>query len=404
VEQPLLDRDPFAFEERFATPVLLAENCALLFEAQAGACAQAATMLLAEALPSVRRDFARHVQAVDPWEDTFALACLVRHPAVLAAAHPVAVAIAACYCAADFGEEGALLGLRFPFHRKPLVSASAHLAGSLLTLGIELELAARVSAYVASARRADGMWGDQQDGADLPATLAAAELLLGVDPCFDLSPALSAIAAQRSERGLWHALGPDAVWFSGRMLELLVSAQRPFARRFRWPYPPAHARDQKTGLPTFAFFNELVRFLAALPWLAVAPLELAFIDLIGFRAFNNRFGQQRGDDVLRVFAEELGALADARIVRDGGDEFLVIGAPTRTGLASELDRFRHQWPARFAAQFGADVTPVAPRIVVGHTRGDALLRARGSAGRAITALKDVGDVGAEGVLRELGEY
>jgi diguanylate cyclase (GGDEF)-like protein len=212
------------------------------------------------------------------------------------------------------------------------------------------------------------------------------------------------MAAQRDDHGLWHALGPDAVWFSGRMLELLVSAQRPFAQRFRWPYPPAHARDQKTGLPSFAFFTELVRFLGAVPWLCAAPLELAFIDLIGFRAFNNQYGQQRGDDVLRVFAQELGAVGDARVVRDGGDEFLVIGAPTRTGLANELDRFRQQWPARFAAQLGADLTPVAPRIVIGRTRGDALLRARESAGRAITALKDVGGVGMEGVLRDLGEY
>jgi diguanylate cyclase (GGDEF)-like protein len=403
-EQALLERDPFAFEERLSTPVLLTENCALLFESQTGACAQTAALLLAEALPNVRRDFARHVQALDPWEDTFALASLVRHPAVLAAAHPVAVAIASCYCAADFGDDGALLGLRFPFHRKPLVSASAYLAGSLLTLGIELELAARVSAYVAGARRADGLWGDQPESADLPTTLAAAELLLGVDPGFDLSPALPAITAMRTGRGLWHALGPDAVWFSGRMLELLASAQRSFARRFRWPYPPAHARDQKTGLPSFAFFSELARFLGAVPWLSAAQLELAFIDLIGFRAFNNRYGQQRGDDVLRVFAQELGSLADARVVRDGGDEFLVIGAPTRTGLASELDRFRQQWPARFAACFGADVATVAPRIVVGRARGDALLRARESAGRAIIALKDLPEIGTAGVLRELGEY
>jgi diguanylate cyclase (GGDEF)-like protein len=403
-EQALLEGDPFAFEERFATPVLLAENCALLFEAQAGACPQTASMLLAEALPSIRRDFARHVQALDPWEDTFALACLVRHPAVLAAAHPVAVAIASCYCAAEFDDHGALLGSRYPFHHKPLVSASAHFAGALMTLGIELELAARVSAYVAGARRADGLWGDQPEAADLPATLAAAELLLGVDPDFDLGPALSALAALRSDRGLWQAFGPDALWFSGRMLELLLGAQQPFVRRFRWPYPPAHARDSKTGLPTFAFFSELVRFLAAVPWLSAVPLELAFIDLIGFRAFNNRYGQQRGDDVLRLLAGELGALADARVVRDGGDEFLVIGAPTRTGLASELERFRRQWAARFATFFGAEVAHVAPRIVVGRTRGDALSRARESAGRAITALKDAVDVGAEGVLRELAEY
>lgn len=404
LEQTALDRDPFAFEELFATPVLLVENCALLTEAGAYGGAGLAAVLLAEALPSIRRDFARHVQALDPWEDTFALSCLTRHPGVLALAHPVAVAIASCYGAADIGDDGALLGLRFPFHRKPLVSASAYLAASLSTLGIDLERAARLSAYVAGAQRPDRMWGDQAEVADLPATLAAAELLLGIDPSFDVMSTLAALVTLRSARGLWHVIGPDAIWCTGRVIELLEHARRPFATRFRWPYPAPLGADSKTGLPWFGFFTELSHFLGAMPWLSAAPLELAFIDLIGFRAFNNRFGQQRGDEVLRAFAQALLALPDARVVRDGGDEFLVIGAPTRSGLAGDLERFRQQWPARFAATFGADVSIVAPRIVIGRTTGGALLSAREAAGHAITSLKDVAGVGAEGVQRELGDY
>ena len=401
LEQPVLERDPFAFEERLCTPILLAENVALLAEAQAQGMPLAAE-LLAEAIPAVRRDFACHVQALDPWEDTFALACLCEQPALLARAHPIAVAIASCYGAAPLDDQGALLGLRFPFHRKPLVSASAYLARSALALGIDLERAAQLLAYTSAARRPDGLWGDQPDCADPLTTLAASELLTEIDPAFDLAPTLASLAALRSPRGLWTALGPEALWLSGRVLALASRAQRPFATRFRWPYQPEHGQDLKTGLASFAFFADLTRFLAAVPALAAAPLELAFIDLIGFRAFNNRFGQQRGDDVLRAFATALTAVPAARMVRDGGDEFLVIGAPTRADLAQDLDAFRQAWPAHFRARFGSDAAAVAPRVVVGRTRAGELARAREAAGHAITRLKDAAHIPPDGVVRDVG--
>jgi diguanylate cyclase (GGDEF)-like protein len=402
LEQAVLERDPYAFEERLCTPILLTENCALLIEARDAGVAGAGA-LLDETAPALRRDFARYVQVLDPWEDTFALACLTHHPAVLALAHPVAVAIASCYGAADLDPSGALVGLRFPFHRKPLVSASAYLATGSIALGIDLERASGLIAYITAARRVDGLWGDQEDSPDILATLAAAELLVGVDPAFDVGPTLAALAAMRNERGLWLAMGPEALWLSGRVIALLQRSDRPFAERFRWPYRPGHGNDLKTGLPSFSYFAELAEFVSQVPCLSGAPLELAFIDLIGFRAFNNRFGQQRGDDVLRAFAQALSELSEVRVVRDGGDEFLVIGAPTRPGLARDLEHFRRHWPARFAQQFGTDTTLVAPRIVVGHTIGRHLARARETAGRAITQLKDV-PIAEDGVLQELGRF
>jgi GGDEF domain-containing protein len=136
--------------------------------------------------------------------------------------------------------------------------------------------------------------------------------------------------------------------------------------------------------------------------LSSAALEVAFIDLIGFRTFNNRFGQAAGDEVLQAFAEELQRVSSVAVIRDGGDEFLVIGAPTRTGLHRDLDAFRKLWPARFRLRFGTDVPAVAPRIVVGDTTGARLGRAREAAGRAITELKDAANVGPEGIQKNLG--
>jgi hypothetical protein len=73
------------------------------------------------------------------------LALLVESDAGRRFAYSVAVAIAACYAALDRSEDGAVLGIRFPFHEKPLVSATAYLAMGLLGLGMELELAARLA-------------------------------------------------------------------------------------------------------------------------------------------------------------------------------------------------------------------------------------------------------------------
>jgi GGDEF domain-containing protein len=398
-EQSRVDKDPFLFEERLATPILLVENCSVLLECGANDLAQE---LLREAVPTFRRDFAEHVQALEPWLDTFALARLVEGDAGRRFAYPVAVAIAACYAALERSEDGAVVGIRFPFHEKPLVSATAYLATGLLGLGMELELAARLASYVSRARRSDGTWGDQSDAGDVVATLAATEILQRVDPSFDAMPTLRTLADMRDETGLWHALGPEALWISARILQLFATARRPFHERFQWPHLSDHMKDRKTALPAFAFFSELTELFGAFAGLSSAPLDVAFIDLIGFRAFNNRFGQASGDEVLRAFAEELQRISSVAVIRDGGDEFLVIGAPTRANLGQDLDAFRKLWPARFRHRFGDDVPAVAPRIVVGHTTGKRLAPARETAGRAITELKDAANVGPEGIQKDLG--
>jgi GGDEF domain-containing protein len=402
-EQPMFDQDPFAFEERLSTPVVLTENAELLAEAGAAGNALAAR-LVAEAAPVLRRDFAGFVQERDPWQDTFALWCLVRRPRTLALLHPLAVAIATCYAAGIPDDRDHVSGQRFPFHQAPLASASAQLATALLSLGSDLALVARLAAFVDRARLPSGGWGDASERADVLSTLVAADLTARVDPAFDPAPTRRVLAQLAGKDGLWRAVGPDAPWLTSELLALLDTFERPFAERFRWPFLAAENRDRKTRLPFFAYFADLARLMSALPGLASAESELVFIDLVGFRAFNNLYGQDAGDAVLAAFAAELETIASARAVRDGGDEFLVIGAPLRGGLSAELEKFRHDWPNRFRARFGSEVPPVAPRILVGRGRAGRLLAAREELGRAITGLKNAGNGGdGAGVLLDAGE-
>lgn len=387
-EQARLERAPFDFETQLLAPMILTENGELLCEQSkdAGAEGDLARILLDEALPIFRRDFARHVQLAEPWEDTFALWCLTRRPQMLELLHPIAVAIASSY-AADCGS--AVRGERFPFHGTPLVSASAQLASSLLLIGMDLQTAAGLADFVRDSRRPSGAWGDGDEPEDVLTTLVCADLLATIDPGFDPGPTLEFIRERQHADGLWRALGPDAPWLTAEILRWATTAVRPFSERFRWPHRAPSVRDQKTGLPFFAHFVELAQLFGAFPTLAESSLQVGFIDLIGFRAFNNRYGQAAGDDVLSLFARELEALPLTRAIRDGGDEFLVLGAPCGGSLRSTLDTFRNSWPQVFRACFGDDVPPVAPRILLGEATGKTLRATREELGRGITALKDM---------------
>lgn len=401
-EQARFERDPFGFETRLILPMVCTDNAELLAELAEGEGNQArrARQLLQETAHVLRRDFAVHVQMNDAWEDTFALFCLTRRPRVLSILHPIAVAIAACHAADNHGP---IAGTKYPYAGQPLVSASAQLASSLLMLGSELEFVATLAAFVRDARRDSGAFGDASEADDPLTTLVAVDLLSQVDPSFDATATLDYFAGAQRPDGLWHALGPDAPWLTSEILAWSVNSRQPFAARFRWPHRAQLLRDHKTGLPFFAYFIELADLFATMPGLASADAELAFIDLIGFRTFNNRFGQQAGDDVLRLFASELEQLPFARAIRDGGDEFLIVGAPYRPSLFGDLDVFRKRWPVRFRRRFGAEVPPVAPRMIVRRGEGRGLRALRERLGQEIGALKERSTAcGDEGLLVDAG--
>jgi GGDEF domain-containing protein len=356
---------------------------------------------LDEAVPVMRREFAGFVTASHAWSDTFALWCLARRPRLFERLHPLALAIATTYAATAGAEGGVVRGTRFPFHEMPLVSASAQLAAALLALGEDLPLVGSLVEFVLRERRPSGGWGDAGGPEDVLTTLVALELLLHVDPTFDPAPTIAFLASHQEENGTWRCYGPEVPWLTAVIADALESASGAFGSRFRWPHAPAANRDHKTRLPFYAWFDLLARLFTALPGLAAAETEVAFLDLAGFRAFNNAHGQDAGDAVLAAFAAELARLDASSAIRDGGDEFLVLGAPARGGLARDLESFRRAWPGVFRARFGADVPTVAARILVTKTRGAGLRQARETLGRTIGTLKTRDQPGPEGVLVEI---
>lgn len=411
-EQEVFARDPIAFEERLTVPILLAEATHLLQElaqepssprglAQSSreTTAVIASRMLAECEPLWRRDLAQYLQMLNSWDDTFALFCLAQRPAALARHRPLALAISAAYVAS--AQVGYLRGTRFPFHDQPLVSATAHLAAGLLGLGSEFELLGRMVTTLRRTRRPSGGFGDAQEPEDVLTTLAAAQILGGLDPAFEVGPTARYLASQQDPQGFFRALGPEVPWLTGLVVNWLQGASKPFAERFLWPSPNEGNTDRKTRLAGFQYFLELCDLLKGCPCLASSTLPFAFIDLVGFRAFNNQCGQDAGDQALECCAEALSELPAVKIVRDGGDEFLVIGAPTRGPLLPDLLSHREAWPERFFARFGKDVPLVRMRALVGYVKGSHLRDAREIFGRRIGELKNIKENDGA-VIRDVG--
>ncbi len=402
----LVEEGQRAFEDRFLVPLILADTVEFLAAngEKPGPTGDLARGLLEPARSAIRRDAASYTREIHAWGDTWALWCFARRPHMLRLVYPFALAIADAYAEATWRDGGKhVLGTGYPFHGLPLVSASAQLASGLAALGYHPQLLANLTTYVADQQDVRGGWGDAGGPADLLTTFAAADLLAGLDPGHD--PAATAAFLVRRQRpdGWWTAYGPETAWLTAEVEAWLQKADLPFPARFRWPQLALAQRDRRTGLPLYGYYADLAALCRALPGLSATGVELAFLDLVGFREVNNRLGMAAGDEVLVAFANALAAIPEGVAIRDGGDEFLVLGSPGARDLARKLDDFRHSWPAVYHARFGADAPPVAPRVLVAQTEGRHLVWLRDELGRRVGDLKhQVRDVGAVGVQVDLG--
>lgn len=84
--------------------------------------------------------------------------------------------------------------------------------------------------------------------------------------------------------------------------------------------------DAVTGLLNHRALQERLSAELAHCGAAGSPLSVVMIDLNGFKEFNDRFGHQTGDEVLRAVGEAIsaGAPAGAYASRYGGDEFTLL--------------------------------------------------------------------------------
>ncbi len=383
-----LTADPGAYARWLLEPIAQVQTLELLAELGVthNPKGEAAAPIRRDLLPQVEAAFALHVAADDPWRDLFALWQLTGAPHTLNDLWFLATAIAYRYATIARRVAGPVIGTG-PFEGEQLVSASAALGTVLWQLRIYPSLVPELVDFVADKMRTDGGWGDPGQPADVLTTLVAADLLLGLDPDFNPSRTIDWFARAQEPEGWWRALDPEVPWLTAAVVDCLERAMHPFVDRFRWPGALKLDLDRRTQLPTYAWFADLARSIQEVPGLARVEWDIAFVDLAGFGKFNTDNGQAKGDEVIGAFGSALGRVPGSRAIRDGGDEFIVIGAPGDASLFERLDEFRSSWLSEFVHIFGREPDPVRPRITVSRTSGRDLAAGRERLGRRIGEMK-----------------
>ena len=346
-----------------------------------------ARALLSEALPTVEDDVALRIAGVEAWGDTFLLWAFARRPRALARVPGLVSAIASRYAARADRTDGLVHGRSYPFFDIPMPSATAHLAAAAARTGEGLGMVARAVDWLRANRRPDGGWGDPRQPTDLLTTLAVAELLGLLDATFDPTAVLEVMEAQVKDRGGRPAMvGPEWPWLAAELLAFGSWSGKPFQERFRWPHVPQSMTDPSVNVPRKEAFFVDARLFEELPGLAGLPIECGFIDLAGFGTWNTNHGQDTGDKLLALLTAELRRLPDSRTIRDGGDEFLVLGAPMANGLPERLQELFARWPEVSRVRFpGLPVVPL--RAVVGRGAAGELRKLRDRLGEDIGPVK-----------------
>ncbi|KVL43194.1 diguanylate cyclase [Burkholderia territorii] len=144
--------------------------------------------------------------------------------------------------------------------------------------------------------------------------------------------------------------------------------------------------DALTGLPNrHELHAQLKRMLAHRPRLPGATLAVMYLDLDGFKAINDRFGHQAGDEVLTQVAERLGKTLPAGelVARIGGDEFVVaLDATTMHACSLLAARIIRQISAPYTLSIGQTVSfgiSIGIALDDGHGSPDELIRQADSA-------------------------
>jgi GGDEF domain-containing protein len=364
-----------------------------------------AARILHEAAPTLEDDVARHVLGADAWADTFLLWAFARRPRALTRVRGLMTAVASRYASRASRAHGLVLGRSFPFFDVPMPSATAHLASAAARVGDGVEVVAPAIEWLQSQRHPDGGWGDPGQPTDPLTTIAVAELLGILDPGFDpagVLPALEGIVA--AEDGVPRLMGPEWPWLAAELLAFAGWSRRPFRERFRWPHVPPWMIDERVRVPRYEAYLVNARLFETIPGLAPAPVEIAFLDLADFGVWNSKHGQAAGDELLAALTALLRTIPETRTIRDGGDEFLVLGAPHAVGLEGKLRDLSARWAQ--AAEAQRPDRPVVPlRAAVTTTRADRLRPTREELGQWIGCLKsDFDEAPPEGVVLRFPEY
>jgi diguanylate cyclase (GGDEF)-like protein len=151
--------------------------------------------------------------------------------------------------------------------------------------------------------------------------------------------------------------------------------------------------DELTTLPSRRAFNDTLLRLEA-------PYSIAVVDIDHFKRFNDTYGHDTGDQVLRLVASSLARVTGGgRAYRCGGEEFaIVFSGKTSTEVVGDLEQLRATIESSSFRMRGADRRQ-SPR---GSDRRNQSTRSRARTGRAIRQLAQVSRLSAFSVTVSIG--
>ncbi len=132
--------------------------------------------------------------------------------------------------------------------------------------------------------------------------------------------------------------------------------------------------DSLTGLNNRRYLES---HLAA--WIETAaeqnrPLSLMILDIDHFKAVNDTYGHEAGDEVLRIFASRIKAVVRTvdMLCRLGGEEFIIVMPETRIDVAAKVaERIRDSVNATlFPIEKGLRAIPITVSIGIADRRND----------------------------------
>lgn len=177
-------------------------------------------------------------------------------------------------------------------------------------------------------------WGDSQAASDLGIrTYVSKPVRMGNGALYGTLCAASAHARPRTpeaERILTlfaYLIGQQVE--REQLIQKLLSANERLATMV--------ATDQLTGLPNRRALTDALERMLAQGRRQQMGVQIAFIDLDGFKAINDTHGHEVGDQFLIAIAERLQAVlrTEDLAARLGGDEFVVISLSTQAGKAAQ---------------------------------------------------------------------
>ncbi|BCJ64610.1 GGDEF domain-containing protein [Polymorphospora rubra] len=135
----------------------------------------------------------------------------------------------------------------------------------------------------------------------------------------------------------------------------------------------AAATDPLTGIANRAGLTQAADRFIATAYQAGRPVVVALVDLVGFKAVNDRHGHDAGDHILTVVAARLRGIAGPAGIaaRLGGDEFAIVTTGPASGGA-DADGWLAGWLPRIHARVTTPASYEGGSLAVGATIGATL--------------------------------